>query len=289
VNSTHVIIGIEDKQPIALRFAAESAKSAGVGLRVVHCAEPPTNWANPSLDDILSLGSSQGVLDAAKDILDRAMPEVSADYVLTTGSPYDVLRAESDRASMVVVGTDAEAWTRRVVDGHVAERLAKHSTAPVAIVPERSVPHEANGAVFVAIDARTSATGAMRFAFDQASRRGTTLHVVLFAPPGLISRATWPLRGVISEVADAAISEILAGYSEQFPDVSVTRHLVFDEADKGCLRASDETELLVLGRSSTPDIPLLFGHPVLTQVARRAHCPCVVVPDEWAQAGRHAG
>jgi hypothetical protein len=79
----------------------------------------------------------------------------------------------------------------------------------------------------------------------------------------------------------ADVSEALAGWSELYPDVQVTRRLVFDETDEGCLDATKDAALFVLGRATHPGINGIFGHPVITQIARRTHCPSVVVPNDW--------
>lgn len=39
MESQHIVLGVEDKQPCAVRFAAEAALMRGVELRIVHCPE----------------------------------------------------------------------------------------------------------------------------------------------------------------------------------------------------------------------------------------------------------
>ena len=73
------------------------------------------------------------------------------------------------------------------------------------------------------------------------------------------------------------VSEVLAGWPEEFPAVTVKHRFFFDDADEGCVRLSEEASLLVLGRRETH----VYGHPVLAEVAKRVHCPCVVVPEDW--------
>jgi nucleotide-binding universal stress UspA family protein len=266
-----VVVGVKDGQHSALRFAAEVAAERGVGLRVLHCVELLASSDAVSLVSNTWPAPGQEVLDNAKAFVDAlASPPADANYMLVIDSPYATLADEATEASLVVVGTDAESMLEGFFRGRVTERLLKHAVAPVAVVPDGSWPTSGGGGVFVAVDARTSAAGALQFAFDEAQRRDRQLHVVHVAPVGVPFEELEPMR--------AAVSEILAGWSEQYPDVTVTRRFLFDEADEGCLRASAEADLLVLGRSGHTEAFLPFAHPVLAQIARHAHCPCVVVP-----------
>jgi nucleotide-binding universal stress UspA family protein len=173
---------------------------------------------------------------------------------------------------MLVVGVDAASWSGPLFGGSVTERLITHSDIPVAIVPERTWPDEISGPVFVAIDARTPAAGPLRFAFTEASRTARELHVAHVIPEMTTYEQAQPRR--------IDVSEVLAGWSEEFPDVTIKHRFFFDDADDGCVRASEEASLLVLGRRKTK----IFGHPILGEIAKSVHCPCVVVPDEWKAA-----
>jgi nucleotide-binding universal stress UspA family protein len=277
MSSEPVVVGVEDKQPVVLEFAVKAAVARGATLRVVHCAEPLITGDVMAASDTTWAVAGQGVLDDARDVVAGLHPKPHTEYVLTSGEPGRALRDEAEKAALLVVGTDSPSRMERFFDGAVAAHVAKHSAAPVAIVPERTWPSDDTGAgVFVALDALTLARGPLRFAFVEASRRDRQLHVVHVVPVGTKVDETPAIR--------AQISEILAGWSEEFPDVTVTRRLAFDYAEEGCLRASEEADLLVVGRQDDEFLGLsLLRHPVLTQIARRAHCPCVVVPDEWTR------
>lgn len=275
MTSRPVVVAVKATQPAALAFAAEAARARGVSLRVVHCVAPLAEDHDPTVDDILWLGAGQQVLDVANETIGRIAPELAAEFVLEPGAPEKVLLKDGENACLVVVGTDADDWTERLREGHVAEHLAKHSPVPLAIVPERSLSQTRTGAVVVAIDAATTAEGPLRFAFSEASRSTNELHVVHVAPPDVLYSETTALR--------AQIAEILAGWSEQYPDVDVSRELLFDEPGEGSLRAGRTAEVLIVGRHHKSKLRGPFGHPVLTQIARKAICPCVVVPDEWSE------
>lgn len=278
-----IVLGIEGNQPTALQFAVDAAATRRTGIRVVHCVEPLITGdliAAPDgswqAADSAWREAGQAVLDEAKTFLDSTDTTADTEFVLTFAAPSSTLQDEAESAEMVVVGSDAASWTDRFFGGHVTAHLAKHAPAPVAIVPERSWTTPLTGGVFIALDGRTLATGPLTFAFDEASRRGNDLHVIHAIPTAT------PADELTRARED--IAEVLAGWADKYPDVQVTRRIAFDEADEACLRASEEAELLVLGRAPKPVFELPWGHPVLTAVARRAHCPCVVVPDTWKDA-----
>lgn len=274
MNRNPVVIGVKENQPTALRFAADAALARGVDLHVVHCLEPliAGDIVLP-VDDHLQT-AAQATLDSAKDLIDffEAAPAVT--YEISIGSPTAILGEAADKASLVVVGRDEADWAARLLTDKVAERLAKHAHVPVAIVPEWSQTHHTGTGVCVALDGRSPASGPLEFAFIEASRqRRKKLHVI-HVPSVSVS------LDEMDEVR-AEMSEILAGWSEEFPGVEVTRRLVFDETDEGCLDATRDAAMFVLGRETHAGIKGLFGHPILAEIVRRTQCPSVVVPNDW--------
>jgi len=270
-----VVVGVVDRQPAALRFAADRALSAGAGLRVVHCVESLSAWDRPPLSDLRWLRSGQTVLEAAREVVGQHAPGLDTEYLVVPGPTGDVLVREAGDAAMLVVGTDSERWADRLLGGRVTARVTTDASVPVAVVPERLFPEPATGVV-LALDARGGGHGSVRFAFNEASRRSQELQVLHVVPTGMSIREIESLQ--------TEISRILAGWSTQFPDVVVSQKLVFNDVDAESIRAGREVGLLVLGRRPTSPLTVFFGHPVLSEIAREARCPCVVVPEDWDPA-----
>jgi nucleotide-binding universal stress UspA family protein len=272
MESMPVVLGVEDKQPSAVRFAAEAALMRDAELRIVHCPETLGDlslWPDAAEDPLEAFPApGQAVLDAAKELIDSMESPPRTKYVFGVGAPFDTLEAEARQASLVVVGTDSIGRMERLFDGTVTERLAHHAPVPVAIVPEVSWPAGSRSGVVLALDAREMVPGPIRFAFEEAARRNADVHVVHVAPAGMTASETKVLR--------AQIAETLAGWPQRYPDVHLTRRVTHGSADDECLRQGDEAAVLIVGRGSDPP-----SHPVLTQLARRAHGPCVVVPDAF--------
>ena len=268
-----IVVGLKEKQPTALRFAAEMAIERNVGLRVIHCLDIRSAGDFVSMPHNSWRAAGEAILHDARHLVDELHPRTTAEYRLDSGLPFFTLHDESDNATMVVVGLDTAGRKNGVFGGTVTERLAAQAPAPIAIVPEQSWSHDPCGIVIVAVDGRTPATGSMRFAFEEASRRRAELQAVHVVPVNDMFGDTMPHR--------VGLSEALAGWAEEFPDVKVSRRFLFDDAGEGCVRVSDEADLLVLGRGPATVMNHLLGHPVLEEITVRAHCPSVVVPDGW--------
>jgi nucleotide-binding universal stress UspA family protein len=272
-NRRKVVVGIESIQPMALKFAAKAAVAHGVGLRVIHCATAPAVGEFVTVPNDVWQSAGRSLLDDASDILGDSISPDDVEYELLEDLPFSTLLDEANSgAPMVVVGVDTTGWFEDLLDGSVAHRLATHSPVPVAVVPERPWTAVDAGDVFVAIDGRSPATGPLRFAFEEADQRRVGLQVLHVVPEDDMFYRSMSHR--------VQVAEVLAGWSEEFPDVRVTRRQFFDEADEGTIRASEEAALLVLGRRSENGLARLLGHPVLAEVTRRVQCPCVIVPDE---------
>lgn len=267
-----VVVGLKEKQPTALRFAAEMAVAHNVSVRVIHCLDIRSAGDFVSMPHNSWRAAGEAILDDARHVID-ALPRTTAEYRLDSGLPFYTLRDESDNATMVVVGIDSAGRKSGLFGGTVTERLAVQSPVPVAIVPEQSWRHDSFGTVVVGVDGRTPARGSLRFAFTEASRRNAELQAVHVVPVDDMFGDTLPHR--------VGLSEALAGWAEEFPDVKVSRRFLFDDADEGCVRVTDKADLLILGRGPTTAMNQLLGHPVLSEITARAQCPCVVVPDDW--------
>lgn len=269
-----VVVGVKAEQPTALRFAADAATARGVDLHVIHCLEPLIAGDVVLPVDEPGQAAGQQVLETAKALIGSLDRSPAATYELSIGAPFGILSEAAEKASLVVLGTDEADWGARLFTDKVTERLAKQAEIPVAIVPERSSTHPVGKGIYVALDGRGPATGPLRFAFTEASRRRKSkLHVIHALSAGT----------PIAEMNDirAELSEILAGWNEEFPDVQVIRRLVFADTDPGLVATTADASLLVLGRATHRRFGGLFGHPVITEIARHTRGASVVVPNDW--------
>jgi nucleotide-binding universal stress UspA family protein len=272
-----VVVGIRDKQPTALRFALLEARRAGGALRVVHSAgfpnQPLEFLSGTGVDAENVQDAGRNVLDVAKHFIDQEVTTVSVDYVLTGAAPIEALEAEAETAHMLVVGSDDISWPDRLLGGAISEHLSGHAACPVIVVPERAYPTPLRGGVCIALDGDTSAAGPLRFAYEQADARGTSLRVLHATPPGT--------QQSDMDVIRANVAEVLAGWSTAYPGVRVHLSFPLDDPEEACVRATEQAELIVVGRPPARTLPFSLARPLASRVIRRAHCPVAIVPSDY--------
>jgi nucleotide-binding universal stress UspA family protein len=268
-----IVVAIAEPQPATLRFAIDEALHFGYDLEVVHCAGY-THYAARVIDQIYFdnwIEAAEHVLDDAKASVARMPDPPRAHYRLSDHSPIDELLEVSTEAAEIVVGSDNPSWFSRMWGPAVAQSIVFTAVCPVVVVPEHVLtPPWAHGVV-VGIEATHSEEHVLRYAFEHADHRGRKLQV-LHALPFDAS------AGEI-EAHEAAVAEVLAGWSEKYPDVAVTRRFVQGKAHRVCARATMSAELVVLGQPRGDRIPFGFDKPLSSALLQRARGPVAIVPD----------
>jgi nucleotide-binding universal stress UspA family protein len=160
----------------AVRWAAQRASAVGSRLRLVHVVE----GSIPSTDDAQLLLAAQSAartsLDAAADAaasVDRALEVVTE---LEQGSAVEVFDRVSERADLLVVGSDWHGGQRASRRGVHSLRIAASSHAPVAVIPDIDV--SGRRGVVVGIDGSEASDAALSFAVAEATRLGEPLIAV---------------------------------------------------------------------------------------------------------------
>ncbi len=269
-----VVVGVDDKQPTALRFALGEASRKGTGLRVVHSAEVSAESRGLGIEIVEKIREAgQNVLDDARDFINQEVASVGVEYVLVSSAPGVALEAEAHKACTVVVGTDDVSLHDRIFGGAVATRLAQHAVCPVVVVPEHLQPRPLTGGVVIALDGDSPAKGPLTFGFEQAQERGNVLHVLHAISAGTPKEDAEAIRELIGDT--------LGDWADFYPSVRVLLNFPADAADEACVRATDHSELVVLGRPCHHSLPFTLGRSVAAKVLRHAHCPVAVVPEGY--------
>lgn len=266
-----VVVGVHDKQPIALGVAVDEALRSRGRLRVVHAADTPFPSFDPTVVSSTDVSvyevAGQVILDDAREHVERVAPSLRVEYVLAAGEPLHVLEQEASRASMVVVGSDRVPWLERLLRSRVAGTLARHAPCPVVVVPETVPSAGAESAVVLTVDPDEPVRADVRFAFRQADERGCALHVLHAMEPGT--------RSAVQD----RLSALLADWSSVYPHVRVLSGDVEDSLEDAVVRASLHAELVVVGRPRVNALQAFLAQPVSVRIVRRAGCPVAVVPD----------
>jgi nucleotide-binding universal stress UspA family protein len=253
-------------------------------LQVVHALETEV-----VLSEKLPLGtkevpaSSDPVVTTAMGVVAAMAPDLQATAHSVTGFAPTTLIAASRLTATVVVGSHGRSALPSALLGSVSQQVAIHASCPVVVVREvGALDGSASRRVVVGVDGSEASQPALAYAFAYAASTGS----------GLTAVHTWwwePLEGVslgepwtgdwtqIASQETTVISEMLAGWTEKYPDVPVRPHVVRGDPVIELLEQSRDASLLVVGsRGRGGFIGLLLGS-VSRRVLKRATCPVAVV------------
>lgn len=272
-----VVVGLREDQPGLLDFAQGLAGALDASLRVVHACQVPYPYAYaPLTAELLPekiVSAARKVLTDAEKHLDSEGTRTDIAYDLVAGFPPAVLGAESFGAKMVVVGTDDVGWLDRVTGEAVTNFLTLHSHSPLMVVPPSVDSFSTIDQVLICVDGRSAATGPMQLGFelaDRASLEVRVLHVMDHKEAKDV------------ESARLGLAEVLAGWSETYPDITVISELVegHDPAHE-TLRVAADTALVVVGRPNAGPLRS-WRAPVARALTGAGRRPVAVVPPDYS-------
>ncbi|MCX3060868.1 universal stress protein, partial [Streptomyces beihaiensis] len=224
----------------------------------------------------------------------RRHPGLTVETDDLPGEPVQALLDEAGQAGLLVLGSRGLGPLTGSVVGSVAHAVVARSTAPVVLVPagERgasehvpdAVGRESESAAYrdvvLGLDPAHADAAVLDFAFDEAARRRSGLHVVhgWSLPPyyARFSGALDPeLDAQLAARARARLNDVLESWRDRYPGVTVREHAVIGSAGPLLVEASHDASLIVVGRGG--------GHPgqvgpVVQAVLHHAVAPVAVVP-----------
>ncbi|MGI5240128.1 universal stress protein [Dactylosporangium sp. CA-139066] len=236
-----IVVGVDGSAASrgAVRWAADEAARHGCALTVVHALGIPVPFG-------LYEQEATHAGDAAA-LVHGWEPAVKVETVVAVGEPSDVLREQSNRARLVVVGSRGLGGFAGLLLGSVGAHLSAHAACPVLVVhhaerwagPEASLPR--NGPVVVGVDGSSGSALALGLAFEEAACRHLPLAVV----------RAWPEPDFDSASAEAAARHALAAEVEpwqaKYPDVKVDLWLVHGAPAEVLTRSSEHAVMVVVG------------------------------------------
>jgi nucleotide-binding universal stress UspA family protein len=291
-----IVVGVDGSESAldAARWAAGEARQRGFSLRVVNAF----GWATTQPVGAAILTSdyrqvlhreAHGHLAAAAAAADEVAPGLRVDRHVVGGHPVRVLRAEGERARLLVIGNRGLGAVLGSLAGSVAVSLAAQAPCPVVVVrgtDPMGLPPDLP--VVVGVDGSGYSEAAIGFAYEAASFRRAPLVAVhtwsdLVWDPRVALVLDWE---AIEAGEREVLAERLAGWQEKFPDVRVRRVVTRDRPARSLLEQARRSQLLVVGSRGRGNIagPLLgsVSHAVL----HRAQCPVAVVRADIGPVGR---
>ena len=285
-----IVVGVDGSASAmhAVRWAAAEAIRRQASLRLVHVCflmpvRHPTRVAPPPDYHDAILEQGRHWLDQAAEVARATAPDVPVGTDLRDGVIAEVLLRESASALLVVLGSRGLGGFRELLVGSVAVALSAHGHCPVVVVrgPGRDAPPPDSGPVVVGIDGSPLSDVAIEFAFTAAAERGVPLvavHSWMDVPmaggwgslPGTID---WEWVGANEA---RALDEIVASWTEKFPDVEVRTVVRRDRPQRALLEAAAGAQLLVVGSRGRGALTGLGLGSVSQTLLHHAECPVAV-------------
>ncbi len=281
-----VLVGVDGspQSDAAVRWAAEEAVLRDLPVTLMHVIAPivvswPVRYLESSYSEWQAENAKHVVEQAQKTLHassgDSTLPAVRTE-VLHDGIVTE-MAAASAHAAMVVIGSRGMGPVGGAVLGSVSRSLLNHAHCPITVVKaDAAQPGARRSPVLLGIDGSPASEAATAFAFDEASRRGVDL-VALHA---------WTDVGAFPILVDwhqyedeghEVLGERLAGWREQYPDVTVRRRIVCDRPARWLIEEARRAQMVVLGSRGRGGMRSMLLGSVSTAVAEGAAVPVTVV------------
>ncbi|MFF5210106.1 universal stress protein [Streptosporangium sp. NPDC000396] len=280
-----IVVGVDGSTPSvhAASWAGQEAALRGAPLRLVHAA---LRWAHdvPLAPQPLSWGA--GAEAAAQEMLHQAAvhaqagrPHLEVATEIVDGGAPEALVIAAEGAQLLVVGNRGRGGFAELLLGSVSRYVTARASCPVAVVRQ---PHAGErGEIVVGVIGQPGEEPVLDFAFREAALRRATLRAVhawrhpATRAPGDIQPLVYDVKGVGEEEAHL-LAEVLAGWREKFPDVTLIEHVVHEHAAKALIEASADADLVVIGAHGGARAPLGLG-AIAHAVLHHSHVPVITV------------
>jgi nucleotide-binding universal stress UspA family protein len=266
----------------AADWAAGEAVMRNVPLTVVHAVAMPTaTWPPVPYPDSLGVKledeGKKAIMHAVK-IAEEAMPadaKVTIGRELVYSTPALALIKMSDEAEMIVTGTSGRGLLARGVLGSVSSTVVRNASCPVAVVRDEELPDRRRAPVLVGIDGSSTSEHATALAFDEASRRGVDL-IALHAWSDVTTEVPALDWATVEEEAQRSLAESLAGWRQNYPDVTVHRVVVRDRPARNLIDQAESAQLVVVGSHGRGGLTGMLLGSVSNAVLHSVRVPVIV-------------
>ncbi|MGW1550352.1 universal stress protein [Streptomyces sp. NPDC002346] len=286
--SEPLVVGVDGSEPSlrAVDWAADEAVLRGVPLRVVYACLWERYEGAALARDIgkpTALPLAQDVVGVAAQRARARHPDlqVAADVVFE--EPEYALVREARHASALVVGTRGRSGIAEMLLGSVSLAVAAAADCPVIVLRgshDNQATPPVRGRVVVGVGEDVKESEAVRFAAEEARRRGVPLEAVrAWRCPAHETTDHPLLAGEPTRLhEERAVEELEAALQDVPADIDVRRRTVEGHARRVLLDASHEADLLVVGaRRREGHFGLQLGR-VAHAALHHSACPVAVVP-----------
>jgi nucleotide-binding universal stress UspA family protein len=288
-----IVVGIDRSghSDVALDWAVSEATARSLPVHLVHALETTVTVWSPMMVVPTDLDDQSWILDAARQRVRAAAPDLDVTSAMTVGPAAAALVAASRDADTVVVGARGHGVVSNILLGSTSLNLAGHASCPVVVVRTRTT--EQARSVVVGFDGSDLSVDALGYAFAAAAQRGLLLDLVTSWEPDLLS--TYRLSPAVAEQTRASAAAhqketavtAATPWREKYPSVEVRIHVTTDPPAQSLIARSSDASLVVVGSRGLGSLrgPLLGS--VSGQVLRHAESPVAIVRP--ATGGEPAG
>ncbi|MER6443427.1 universal stress protein [Streptomyces sp. NPDC001185] len=286
----------------AAEWAAREAKLRELPMKLVHVWEPvpePTAVARLLGPETHQHWTERIPRETAAS-LRAAHPEVELHVEQVTGRPAEVLIDTAKDAELLVLGSRGLSGAVGFAVGSVGLAVVAHAERPVVLVRIEAEGRDAgqhptapsdtasdttpSRPVVLGLDTTAPDDTLIRFAFEAALLRGTSLRVIhAWNEPPYIAYGMPPdleLNAQIAAEQAAAVTSALRPWRQKFPTVDVVEDSRPGKAANHVVDASGEASLVVVGRRIRRSPLGAHIGPVTHAVLHHSTAPVAVVPHD---------
>ncbi|MBB3665643.1 nucleotide-binding universal stress UspA family protein [Prauserella sediminis] len=281
-----VVVGTDgsDGATRALDWAADMAVLSNRPLRIVHAFTYVQGFYGgdlPASPEVYQSMEDEGrkFLDEAVDHVTARAPELAVETDMPLQGSVPMLVDESERASVLVVGTSGRGGFTGMLVGSTSVSLTAHAQCPVVIVRGGGSGLATEGPVVVGVDGSGVSTAAVTAAFQTASLLGAPLTAV---HAWADVEYEWGMPEMVESSSreqseQIVLSEALAGMPERYPDVAVERVVVPGKPRQQLLERSQGARLLVAGSRGRGGFRGMLLGSTSQALLHHASCPVMIV------------
>jgi nucleotide-binding universal stress UspA family protein len=280
-----IVVGIDGTEDglRAVDYAAVEAQATSSHLLLVHVvALTPTSMPLPtSSEDVLRRAGERAVEIALARALSAGMEPVDVRVRIVSGPVSTTLISATKQASLMVLGRRGLSGLDRVFAGSSSTGVSARAACPVVVVPHAWSLGRPYARVVVGVDGSARSLPALALAVAEASSRSAELLVVhAWQPPIPYYVDAAEIQDVVDscrQTAELAVCETLAGWSEQHPDITITKVFETRHPVEALVAHSAQADLVVIGTRGGGGIPGLALGSVARAVVAGSCSPVLLV------------